>query len=73
MIDELSDPPVVQFGDMVLARVCPTCRRFVKADDVTEVRRNFDESVVFEKSNATCRQCGRVKMEFVCFWGSGDG
>ena len=52
------ETPLVQYdGGAVFERVCPLCRRFVKADDST----NMDK----ETPNATCSKCGRVRMGFV--------
>ena len=48
---------------MVFFRVCPKCRRFVKADDKTKM-----PEYQGNEPNATCKRCGRVQMPF-CTWG----
>ncbi len=44
--------------------VCPTCGRFVTADD--HVYLNGLEELV-KGANATCKKCGRVEMPFEGF------
>ncbi len=41
--------------------VCENCKRFVKADAEIFVN-GFDE--LKDQPNATCKHCGRIKMEF---------
>ena len=48
-------------GYLSFVPVCPTCGRFVKADDAVAV--NGLEQLV-EQPNATCAKCGRVLMPF---------
>ncbi len=42
-------------GEAYFVPVCPTCARFVKADDT---------SAMNGSPNATCSRCGRVTMLF---------
>jgi hypothetical protein len=50
------------YGDgMMFVPVCPTCGRFVKADESVTVN-GFEEYI--GKQNATCSKCGRVDMPF---------
>ncbi len=51
-------------GHAIYLPVCPTCRRFVKADDSISTN---DEGIV-SKTNATCSKCGRVDMPFEGFF-----
>lgn len=52
-------------------RRCPKCGRLVKADEKSSVPEGADVSPIIpvEKkeipANATCRLCGRVRMEFL--------
>ena len=48
-------------GDAVFTRICPTCGRFVKADDEMMFRNDGEFN---HEPNATCSRCGRVEMEF---------
>ena len=43
-------------------RVCPKCGRFVKADKFTKI-----PEYQGNEPNATCKKCGRVRMEFCCW------
>ena len=53
-------------GHAVFARVCPTCNRFVKADEVmTASIRDIQQD---KKANATCAKHGRVVMPFEGFF-----
>lgn len=47
---------------MVFWKVCPKCGRFVKADDAVKM-----PEYAGNEPNATCKKCGRVKMDF-CTW-----
>ena len=50
-------------GGALYCRRCPTCGRIVEADESILI--NGLDEVVDEGSNATCRKCGRVQMEFL--------
>ena len=52
------DPGTLQ----VWYRVCSKCGRFVKADKYTRI-----PEYQREEPNATCKKCGRVRMDF-CGW-----
>ena len=52
-------------GDLVFVPVCPSCGRFVKADETVTVN-GLGELV--HKSNADCSKCGRVEMPFEGFF-----
>lgn len=59
--------PLVSYaGDMVFARICPKCGRYVKADAEVTVYGDDLEPVYHERrhANATCSRCGRVEMTF---------
>ena len=60
-----SETPMVSYDSgATFERVCPICRRFVRADDVLTGKRNFADDYEFGP-NATCGKCGRVTMGFV--------
>ena len=50
-------------GGALYVRRCPSCGRIVKADESILI--NGLDEVVDEGSNALCRKCGRVQMEFI--------
>jgi len=50
-------------GGALYARRCPSCGRIVEADESILI--NGLDEVVDEGSNATCRKCGRVQMDFI--------
>ena len=53
------------YGDgMTFVPVCPTCGRFVKADDSVTIN---GLGAYIRKPNATCSRCGRVEMLFEGF------
>jgi C4-type Zn-finger protein len=55
----------VMYGEMMFLRRCPTCMRFVKADNTLPYFENvLTEEKRFEP-NATCKKCGRVEMDFL--------
>ena len=57
-LEEYMESPRIVYGDgMQFIRVCPTCGRFVKADEVT-----YSNEMGEYKENATCKRHGRVKM-----------
>ena len=57
---------IICYGDKMFSRQCPHCNRFVKADEQIEYLHNdWTDEDKFEKDNATCSRCGRVKMEFL--------
>ena len=49
----------VAYGDWQFIPVCPSCGRFVKADETINVN-GLEEYV--KEPNATCKKCGRVEM-----------
>lgn len=56
--------PIVTYDEIdgcypVYYRVCPKCGKFVKPDE--KVR------IIDDTPNATCKRCGRIRMEF-CTW-----
>ena len=51
-------------GDLVFARVCPECGKYVTADDTLKFRESIDGGYEFEE-NATCKDHGRVLMPFI--------
>lgn len=51
----------ITYGDGQFIPVCPTCGRYVKADETMKC--NFDGELKLEP-NATCSKCGRVLMPF---------
>lgn len=53
-------------GGMVFVPVCPTCGRFVKADDQVFIN-GLGEYV--PRPNADCKRCGRIEMPFEGFVG----
>lgn len=67
MVDEYSENvPVVFYGHGEYCRsyyrICPKCGRFVSPDmrvKIPEYQGN--------EPNATCKKCGRVRMQF-CTW-----
>ena len=57
------------FGSAVFVRVCPSCGRFVKADDPMNVSINyFTDDYRLPETNATCAKCGPVAMPFEGFF-----
>jgi len=44
---------------------CDKCGRYVKADEIIEVN---DIVGLKNQPNATCKKCGRVKMNFIGFY-----
>ena len=47
--------------DATFTRVCPTCGKFVEADEEAWFNGNGQPA---KTPNATCKKCGRVQMEF---------
>jgi hypothetical protein len=59
-------PTITYQGGAIFVRSCPTCRRFVKADD--SVTANGFGEVQFKLPNATCTVHGRVAMPFLGYY-----
>jgi hypothetical protein len=60
------ETPLVQYGSACFERVCPVCRRFVKADDTAMICEGYGGLTDDKRpANATCSKCGRVTMGFV--------
>lgn len=58
--------PFITYGDgATFRRVCGKCSKFVKADEVVFVN---EETGLKDQPNATCREHGRVKMDFIGFF-----
>ena len=56
------ETPRVAYGEgMCFLRICPTCSRFVKADDVVMVDGLHEQP---KGPNAVCAVHGRVQMPF---------
>jgi hypothetical protein len=52
-------------GGATFIPVCPTCGRFMKADETISV--SGWDGRLRETANATCSKCGRVQMPFEGF------
>ena len=51
-------------GEAVFVPVCPSCGRYVRADDnITVV-----STGLADQPNATCSKCGRIQMLFEGFY-----
>lgn len=57
-------------GGALYVRRCPSCGRIVNADESILI--NGLDEVVDEGSNAECRKCGRVQMDFLGWVGEGE-
>lgn len=80
----MSERPLIAFqfdnDRLVFERVCPNCRRFVKADgwlmwiftrpgtEPTWIVVNKFTDILRNQSNADCKCCGRVTMPFLGFF-----
>jgi RNA polymerase subunit RPABC4/transcription elongation factor Spt4 len=58
-------PYITYKGGAMFVRVCVKCSRFVRADKTVMA----GEAGLKDAPNATCRKCGRTKMNFVGFIG----